>query len=544
MTVIGRQISDIHPAQGVPKGEGAEAEPLADKAPATALQPAAVPDEQFIDLPAAIRRHAAENPGAPALVAEDQVLDWAGFGDRVARTARLLEGQGVRPGDVVASLAGTSPDHVVVYMASLWLGACMAPLPLGAHPDALAGMANDCGAGVILADAEQVPLASGLSIATVIDLSTLDKALATLAPLPPRTASPGDAFDIIYSSGTTGTPKGIQHDHRFRSRQNIRLKGYGLGRDSVALVSTPVYSNTTLALLLPMIAHGGRMVLMRKFNEERFLELCEAHRVTHMMLVPVQYRRLLAHPRFDAFDLTSCQVKLSTSAPLTPDLVRDALARWPGRLVNIYGMTEGGVSAILDCGAFPDKLHTVGRAINGAVIRILDAEGNALPPGEVGEVVGHSPTIMTGYRNAPDKTREASWRSPDGLDFIRSGDMGKLDEDGFLVLLDRSKDMIISGGFNIYAVDLERVLLEHPDVVDCAVIGIPSARWGETPLGLVVARPDSGVTPKQICEWANARLGKIQRLSAVELRAELPRSSIGKVLKRELRAPYLAAAPE
>lgn len=515
--------------------------PVAEPGPRR-LEPAPVPGETFVDLPQLIRGHAAQNPDGIAVIDGDRVTDWVQFGDAVGRAATLLGKLGVRPGDVVASLAGTSTEHIVIYMATLSVGACMAPLPVGAHIDALRGMARDCGAGVIFADAAQADIAGQLGVdrqVAVEDLAAQTKGLEQAAPVK---IAQTDLFDIIYSSGTTGTPKGIQHDHRFRNRQNLRLRGYDLGRDTVSLVSTPVYSNTTLALMLPVIGHGGTLILMRKFDEARFLTLSQQHRVSHVMLVPVQYRRILAHPQFDDFDLSAYRVKLSTSAPLTPEVVRDALDRWPGKLVNVYGMTEGGVSAILDCGAFPDKLHTVGRAINGAVIRILDADGRDVPQGEVGEVVGHSITIMTGYRNAPDKTAEACWRSPEGQDYIRSGDMGRLDQDGFLVLLDRSKDMIISGGFNIYAVDLERVLLAHPDVADCAVIGIPSDRWGETPLGLVVPREGHEITPKQLCDWTNARLGKTQRLSAVELCPELPRSPIGKILKRELRAPYLEGA--
>ncbi len=246
-------------------------------------------------------------------------------------------------------------------------------------------------------------------------------------------------------------------------------------------------------------------------------------------------------PAFDRFDLSSYRVKFSTSAPLPGPLIARVMARWPGNLLEIYGLTEGGISTMLDCAAHPDKWDTAGRPAAGADVRIIDEQGNQLPPGSFGEIVGRSGAMMQGYFNAPDRTAEMVWRSPEGDDFIRSGDMGRFDDDGFLQLLDRKKDMIISGGFNIYAADLEAVLRGHPDVADVAVIAVPSRDWGETPLGLVVAKSGATADAEAIRDWANARLGKTQRLSAVELRADLPRSEIGKVLKRELRAQYWPA---
>jgi acyl-CoA synthetase (AMP-forming)/AMP-acid ligase II len=214
------------------------------------------------------------------------------------------------------------------------------------------------------------------------------------------------------------------------------------------------------------------------------------------------------------------------------------MARWPGDLREVYGLTEGGVSTSLDCRAFPDKWDSVGQPTEGAEVRIIDEDGHELPRGDIGEIVGRAGAMMRGYYHREAQTEEMIWTSADGLAFFRSGDMGRLDVDGFLYILDRRKDMIISGGFNIYAVDLEKVLLEHPDVADAAVIGIPSEHWGETPLALVVRKPGVSMTEAEILDWANQRLGKTQRLAGIEWRAELPRSTIGKVLKRELRAPY------
>ncbi|MBD3679137.1 MAG: acyl--CoA ligase [Rhodobacteraceae bacterium] len=498
------------------------------------LTAATVPDEVFTDLPSRVRSLAQHQPEAVALIDAETRMSSAELALMMDRSATALAQAGVTPGDVVASLAGVSVDHVLLYLGAAALGAAMAPLPTSAHPDALTRMIENSGADLLLADASAPDLPD--QAGRLRDLGGFIETVRSADPAPARTLGADGLFDIIYSSGTTGLPKGIEHDAIFRDRQIRRLAGFGLGPGTVTLISTPVYSNTTLAALLPALGLGSTMVLMRKFDERRFLELAQKHRVTHAMLVPVQLRRLLDHPEFDSFDLSSFQVKLATSAPLPAPLMQEILDRWPGRMVNIYGMTEGGVSAILDGGAHPDKLHTVGRPPANAQIRILDDEGRELPVGETGEVVGRSATIMLGYRKAPETTREAVWISPEGEAFIRTGDMGRLDEDGFLTLLDRRKDMIISGGFNIFAVDLENVLSGHPAVAEAAVIGVPSRRWGETPVACVALHSGAAaVAGQEILDWTNAQLGKTQRLSDLAILPELPRNAIGKVLKRELK---------
>ncbi|MEO8005923.1 MAG: AMP-binding protein, partial [Betaproteobacteria bacterium] len=205
-------------------------------------------------------------------------------------------------------------------------------------------------------------------------------------------------------------------------------------------------------------------------------------------------------------------------------------------------MTEGGGTCVLEASKHPGKLHTVGMPAPGHDIRLIDDEGRELPPGSTGEIVGHSEGIMIGYHNQPVKTAEAEWYDPSGKRFIRTGDVGRFDEDGFLVLMDRKKDMIISGGFNIYPSDLEAVLRTHVDVAEAAVVGVPSERWGETPIAFVVAKRRDPQLAKALLDWTNGQVGKTQRLAAVELIDALPRSAIGKVLKRELRDSYKSRA--
>jgi acyl-CoA synthetase (AMP-forming)/AMP-acid ligase II len=206
-------------------------------------------------------------------------------------------------------------------------------------------------------------------------------------------------------------------------------------------------------------------------------------------------------------------------------------------------MTEGGGSCILEAHEHPDKLHTVGRPAEGHDIRLIDDAGREVAtPGEAGEVVGRSPAMMTGYHGRPEQTREAEWYAPDGARFIRTGDIGRYDADGFLTLIDRKKDVVISGGFNIYPSDLEAALREHPAVAEAAVVGVPSEQWGETPVAFVVRRAGDATPAAALREWLDARGGKTQRGADLRCIDELPRSAIGKVLKRELRERWLAAA--
>jgi acyl-CoA synthetase (AMP-forming)/AMP-acid ligase II len=284
---------------------------------------------------------------------------------------------------------------------------------------------------------------------------------------------------------------------------------------------------------------------MRKFDAGRFLALATAHRATHTMLVPVQYKRILAHADFAGSDLSSLELSQSTGAPMDVDMKREILRRWPGRFLEVYGLTEGGVTCFLDARLHPDKLATVGKPGQDGEVFLIDESGRRLPEGQAeatGEVVGRSPFMMAGYHNRPEATAQIRWHDEQGRVYHRSGDIGRFDADGFLTLLDRIKDVIISGGHNIYAADLEAVLARHEGVLDAAVIGVPSAEWGETPLALVLPRPGARLDAAALRDWVNAQVGKTQRLSAVELRGELPRSALGKLSKKELRAPYWNAA--
>ena len=501
-----------------------------------------------------VRAAARAQSGREALVSGDTRLTWEAFDARINRVANALLRMGLQKGEPVAVLSPNSAAYAELFMGILRAGGCVTPLSTMASPSALEKMLADCGARVLFLSqmysdlaapaVTHLPLTVVALDFTAPGIASYEAMLGEVGTDDPQVAiEPGDRFNLIYSSGTTGTPKGILHDHGLRSAQMNRIAINGYDENARTLLSTPLYSNTTIVAFLPTLAGGGAAHIMGKFDARGWLQHAEAERVTHTMLVPVQYKRILDVAEFDDFDLSALQVKLSTSAPLREDVKRDALARFPGTLTEVYGLTEGGGVTLLPLHDYPDKLHTVGQPAPGSEFRLIDDEGREVAPGQVGEIVGRSPTMMSGYFGRDDLTEASLWRDAQGRVFFRSGDMGRFDEDGFLILSDRKKDMIISGGLNIFADDLERVLLDDPDVVDAAVIGIPSDRWGETPLGLVVLRPGAGRGAEDILARANATLGKSQRLAGVELREELPRSSIGKILKRELRTPYWQQQP-
>jgi acyl-CoA synthetase (AMP-forming)/AMP-acid ligase II len=472
----------------------------------------------FGSLSELLRGHAARRGSHAALVEGDRRITYAELDRGMDRIAAGLAAHGTRPGEAIALCGSNSIDYALLMLATLRLGAVPALVQPFATPEARGAMIADSGAKLVFTDE---------------NLAAPPVAEARPADFEPTPAHP---FNIIYSSGTTGAPKGIVQPCSMRWVHMQRGPAYDYDEAAVTLVSTPLYSNTTLVSFYPALATGGTVVLMGKFDPGPFLSLAERHRVTHAMLVPVQYQRLLDFEDFDRHDLRAFRMKLSTSAHFPAALKALALDRWPGGLTEYYGMTEGGATCVLMAHLHRDKLDTVGKPGNGVEVRFIDEAGREVPPGEAGEIVGRSGAMMTGYHNRPRETAEAEWFDGEGRRFIRTGDVARVDADGFVTLVDRRKDMIISGGFNIYPSDLEAVVRGHGDVREVAVVGVPSERWGETPVAFVVAA--GTLQAAGLRDWANARLGKMQRLHAVELVNELPRSAIGKVMKRELREAY------
>ena len=506
------------------------------------MSPDTLLDQDFGLVTDLIHGYAQERPQHPALIHDGHVLTYGALDSLMDRVAASLQRDGVRTGQVISICSASCVEYGVIFLGALRAGVAVAPLAPSSTPEALATMLADCGARILFLDGGVgAALAAGELPAGLrqVPISMRDWLAPEGAQPLPVQIDPDAPFNIIYSSGTTGTPKGIVQSHRMRWAHVHRAALARYDRTAVTICSTPLYSNTTLVSFFPTLARGGTAVLMAKFDALKFLELAQGHCATHAMLVPVQYQRIMDLPEFGRFDLGSFRMKFCTSAPFAAALKADILKRWPGGLTEYYGMTEGGGSCILYAHEFPDKLHTVGQPAPGHEIRLIDEQGREVPRGEIGEIVGRSPaSMMNGYFNQPRKTAEAEWYDPEGNRYIRTGDVGRFDEQGFLTLLDRRKDMIISGGFNIYPSDLESVLSKHDAIKEAAVVGVPSRQWGETPVAFVVLKPGSTAVAEEIRAWANERLGKTQRLASVEIREQLPRSAIGKVLKRELRDQY------
>ena len=503
-------------------------------------------ERTFRSIADVVREHAAARPHQSALVQDDRRLTFAQLDALMDRVAVALQRDGVRAGDVIALCGTTTPLQAALFLGGLRAGALVAPLAPSVTALTFASMLRDADARLLFVDATAAALVPSEVEPRCIALdfgapgrAFDDWVAATGTKLLPVTVKPDSPCNLIYSSGTTGTPKGIVQPHVMRWMHTLRGTPYGYGPDAVTVLATPLYSNTTLVAFFPALGLGGTVVLMAKFDAADYLALAERHRATHTMLVPVQYQRIMALPDFSRHDLSSFRMKFSTSAPFSAALKADVLARWPGGLIEFYGMTEGGATFILEAHRHPDKLHTVGRPGEGHDVRLIADHGREVAAGEAGEIVGHSPTMMTGYHNQPQQTREAEWYAPDGKRFIRTGDVGRFDPDGFLMLFDRKKDMIISGGFNIYSSDLEAQLREHSAVDEVAVVGVPSTQWGETPVAFVVQRSGEETSAGALREWLNARVGKTQRLADLVCVDELPRNALGKILKRELRKRYL-----
>lgn len=509
-------------------------------------------DQEAQDIDELLRAVAQSLPHGVALSDGKRSVTWGELDRDINRLARSLIARGVSPGDKVATLGSNSIAYVEVMLATVRAGACAVPLSSYVTAEARAAMVKDSGSRLLFVstfyDAEMRALAGDMGLTDSQVLPLGDAFLAELMlQMPdaslPLERSPQQGFNLIYSSGTTGTPKGILQSRHYRAFESAMVRSrFGLGTQTRTIIATPLCSNTTLFFLTAALSAGGTVMLMEKFDTGAWLALAERWRPSDVVLVPVQYRRLLDHPAFDRFDLSSFRNKLCTSAPMPARTKAEILKRWPaGGFTEIYGMTEGGVGATLRAHEHPDRLDTVGLANPGVEMLVIDEAGQVLPQGAVGEIVGRSPSMMSGYHGREKATAEASWHDAAGRRFQRSGDIGWFDADGFLHLLDRKKDVIISGGFNVYAIDLENTLMQHPDVVEAAVIAAPSPEWGETPVAYAVLRGNT--SPEAVRLWANERLGKSQRISQIIATEELPRSPIGKVLKRELRERFVKSSP-
>ena len=512
-----------------------------------------VPDPLIPDL---IAQHGRWLAGKPALLCGERRFTWREFDRATNRVGNGLRGEGLETGSRIAVLMHNSAEMAEVLFGAGKAGVCVVPLNLSVADDAVAAMIRDSGATAVAASGEQCARIDRLAAAGRLPSSLLrlgveppasgwqeftgwrDRQSAEAPALGPL---PEAECNIIYSSGTTGLPKGIVHSHACRMHWATDLAlalRYHSG--AVTLCSLGLYSNISWAAMLATILVGGTLVIMPSFSATGLVELVERHGVTHGGFVPLQFRRLLELPDLEQRRLGSLQAIMCCGSPLPPDLKRATRDRLGCELIELYGLTEGIITTLAP-EDFDRRIESVGTPIPGQQLKLIGDDDREAAPGAAGEIVGCGRLVMEHYHNRPDATAEATWMDAHGRRWLRTGDIGRLDDEGFLYIVDRKKDMILSGGQNVYPADIEQVMHTHPHVADVAVIAVPSEQWGETPLAVVVLQPGAAADSAALVAWTNERVGRQQRISGVVLRDSLPRNPNGKILKRELRAEYVRA---
>ena len=492
-------------------------------------------------------------PDKTAIIFGEYCLSWQSFNQRINRIANSLIENGVKKGDKVAILNDNCLEYPEMMFGIMKAGAAVVPISTMISPEVIISQLADVQAKALflgsqyLSDLEKRKMLDNLGIKNCIVLgpseerNSYDQFIAHSPEEEPNVSiSYDDDCSVLYSSGTTGIPKGIVHSHYARVFFAFSLTvEFRVHNQSITVISTPFYTNGSQLLFLPTMLACGTIVIMPKFDAKSFLKTVQNQKCTHAFMVPTQFIRLLSQPELEKYDSSSMEVMVSGAAPLAKKTKLEILAKFSEiKLIELYGATEG-IATILRPDEQFSKLGSVGKPRIGGDIRIIDDSEKELPYGEKGEIVGINGSIMKGYYKKPEMTREAIWISEKNEKYIKTGDIGMLDENGYLYILDRKKDMIISGGINIFPRDIENIIFDHPDVLEVAVIGIPHEEWGETPLALVVKRNEElDITENEMKEWANNRLGRYQKVSSVEFRESLPKNALGKVLKRELREPY------
>ena len=502
-----------------------------------------------------LRRTARRLPGKTAVICGDARFDYADFNARANRFANALLGRGIGKGAVVAILSPNYPEYGVVYFGTARSGAVLANINARATAKDVTEILNRTAAAAILVEASLLPvvqaarpaapalrhvIAFGRGTVSSPGIETLaDFTRGASADEPTVEMREDDAFGLTFTGGTTGVPKGVLVSHRNRGMSALTaLVEFNLTENDIAAVTTPLFHTAGLYVWFhPAVMCGATCVFAPRWNVEDFLAMIERHQVTAAVLVPTQINDLVKSPAFAPEKLRTLRKLNHAGMPMPVALIERLaeLVPWV-QLTDNYGTSETGPITARRPEHLPAKAGSVGRAAFNVEVEIRAPDGGpALPPGEVGEIVTRGDHVMLGYYNDPVATA-AVFKSRDR--WFWTGDLGYLDEDGFVVLVDRLKDVVNLGGENVFPLEIEQVLYQHPAVGECAVVGIPDDRLGEVPAAHVVLRTGMQVSEQALLEFCLARLARHKRPRVISFVAALPKTAVGKIEKHRIREPY------
>jgi long-chain acyl-CoA synthetase len=503
-----------------------------------------------------LRRALQINRGGVATIFGDRRRTWTETGDRVARFAGALRAMGISAGDRVAVLMLNQDRYLEVYLAVAWAGAVIVPVNTRWSPAEIEDSLRDCRPMVLVVDNAFAELGGKIARSmgtlrlvhaddgtTPSGTASYEGLLETASPVPDAMRGTNDLAGIFYTGGTTGRSKGVMlsHGNLMADAFNVLAEGLFPG-DSVYLHAAPMFHLANGCAMYSLMLSGGTNVVMRAFSPEGVMQAIERYRVNEILLVPTMIQMLVDDPAIGAHDLSSLRRIVFGASPMSEALLDRALAALPDtQFVQAYGMTElSPVATILHHrdqvgeGRRLGRHRSGGRATFGVQIRIADANDRPVSHGTVGEICVSGDVVMMGYWERPEETAKAV---VDG--WMHTGDGGYIDQDGFVYIVDRVKDMIISGGENVYSAEVENVVAQFPAVAQCAVIGIPSDRWGEAVHAVVVPRSGATVDAAALIAFCHERIAGYKCPRSVDVReTPMPMSGAGKILKRELRLPF------